>query len=198
MRRTSLLAGIALVALAAAALALGGRLAAREPVYRGGLIDPPLAAPDVALNDQYGRPFRLSAERGKAVLIFFGYSSCIDVCPLTLGRLKATRAELGEQASALRVVFITTDPEVDTPARLADYLAAFDPAFVGLSGSAAELEPAWRGYGVYQEKHHGTGVVDHTSRIYLVDPAGRLRLTYTADADPADLAADIRLLLGAE
>jgi protein SCO1/2 len=136
----------------------------------------------------------LSGQQGNAVLLFFGYTSCPDVCPATLAAFKQMRAQLGAAADRVQFVMVTTDPAVDTPAKLSQFLGGIDPALVGLTGSRAELMPVWAAYGVYVDQV-APGAVDHTSRLYAVDAAGNLRLTYQADTPPADVAQDVRRLL---
>jgi protein SCO1/2 len=138
-------------------------------------------------------------EAGKVVLLFFGYTRCPDVCPLTLADFKKVKAQLGDQADQVRFVFITVDPERDTPNILSKHLANFDESFIGLTGSREELEPVWKTFGVYQEKQD-TGsaagyLVDHSSRVYAIDRRGDLRLTYTFGTEPEAIAQDVAQLL---
>jgi protein SCO1/2 len=106
-------------------------------------------------------------------LIFFGYTHCPDVCPVTLTKYKQIKDQLGDQADGVRFVFITVDPERDTPEILGKHVANYDPGFIALTGSRAELEPVWKNYGVYQarsETESAAGyLVDHTTRIYAID-----------------------------
>lgn len=167
--------------------------------YHGSVIEPPARAADFTLTAHDGKPFRLSDQTGKAIVLFFGYTSCPDVCPTTLYNFKKIRAQLTRQADQTRFVFITVDPERDTLERLGAYVTNFDPSFVGLTGTLNELEAVWKSYGVYRAKQTGGTalgyLVDHTSRIYLIDPRGNLRVTYTDDTHADDIARDIRHLL---
>ncbi len=163
--------------------------------WHGSVIDPPTVVADFTLTDQHGQPFRLSDQRGHPVLMFFGYTSCPDVCPLTLATFKQVYQQLGDQASGVRFVFITVDPAVDTPQQLQSYLANFEPAFIGLTGSPAALQGVWQYYGVYQAKKDGSQTVEHSSSIYLIDPQGRWRVLYDADAKPGDLLEDLRRVM---
>jgi protein SCO1/2 len=167
--------------------------------YQGVLIDPPATAADFELVDQHGQPFRLSEQRGSVVLIFFGYTNCPDVCPVTLSEYKRIKENLGEQAGRVRFVFITVDPERDTRERMQFYLENFDPDFIGLSGERQDLEPVWQAYGVYQErKDVGSAagyLVDHTARTYLIDAQGNWRLNYPFGMETEKISADIRHLL---
>jgi protein SCO1/2 len=167
--------------------------------YQGSTIDPPVPAADFELVNQYGEPFRLSEQRGNVVLIFFGYTNCPDVCPVTLSDFKYISDRLGEKAQQVRFVFITVDPERDTPERLAMHLANFDPDFIGLTADRENLGGVWRDYGVYQEKQD-TGsaagyLVNHTARTYAVDKLGNLRLTYPFEMDRRAILEDVRHLI---
>jgi protein SCO1/2 len=170
-------------------------------LFRGAVLGEPIAAADFELQDQHGQTFRLSEQRGKVVVLFFGYTSCPDVCPTTLGAWKRAYEELGEQAGEARFVFITVDPERDTPARLQTHLELFNPAFIGLTGTLEELEPIYQAYGVYHEKQAAPEsalgyLVSHTSSDYVIDKAGNWRLRHAFGASGQDIAHDIRVLLG--
>lgn len=177
-----------------------GLVLAKPYTLRGSVLEPPVPAPDYTLTDGQGADWTLSDQKGKLVLMFFGYTTCPDVCPATLGELQQVRARLGEElASDVQVAFITVDPERDTPDRIGKYVAAFDPTFAALSGSEAALEPVWKAYGVYrqiQPNASGAGyLVDHTARTYLIDRAGNLRVSYTFGTPLEDLLADVKFLL---
>lgn len=167
--------------------------------FQGGEIAPPNPAPALALTDQHGQPFDLAAQEGKVVLLFFGYTSCPDVCPTTLSDLLTVSEQLGERADDVTAVFVTVDPARDTPQRLAQYLDFFDPAFIGLTGTDEQIARARQGYGVYSRIQESTSslgyLVDHTSALFLIDPDGNYRLTYPYGTDPAVIAADVTHLL---
>jgi len=167
--------------------------------YQGVLIDPPAPAADFELFDQNGVPFRLSEQRGKVTLIFFGYTNCPDVCPVTLSEYKRVKERLGDQADLVNFVFITVDPERDTPERVAAYVANFDPSFIGLSGDRQQLEPIWTAYGVYQERQDlGSAagyLVDHTARTYVIDKQGHWRLNYPFGMENEKIVADVSHLI---
>jgi protein SCO1/2 len=167
--------------------------------YQGVLIDPPAQATDFSLKDQYGNTFRLSEQRGEVVLIFFGYTNCPDVCPVTLSEFKRIKADLGDQADRVRFVFITVDPERDTQERMQTYMNNFDSTFIGLSGERTELEPIWKAYGVYQERQDlGSAagyLVDHSAIIYVIDQQGRWRLDYTFGMEVEKITKDLQYLL---
>lgn len=194
--RNLLLAGIGV----ALGLALVGLIVLARPyTYRGSLIEPPVPAADFTLTSSSGEPFHLSDQRGKVVLMFFGYTTCPDVCPATLGEMKTVRNRLGDQAEGMQFVFITVDPQRDTPEKIGQYAAAFDPTFIGLSGSEAELEPVWASYGVYRaisETGSAAGyLVDHSARTYLIDQDGNLRLTFVFGTPVDDILSDVRHVL---
>ncbi len=185
------------------ALVLAGfRFAQRQYTYRGSLIDPPAPATDFELTDQNGQRFRLSDQQGDIVLLFFGYTHCPDVCPVTLSHFQYIQEQLGDGASEVRFVFVTVDPERDNPERLKTYLSVFNAGITGLTESRVNLEPVWKAYGVYQAKQElGSAagyLVDHTARTYLIDRQGNWRLTYPFEMDQEDLLADVRHLLATE
>lgn len=172
---------------------------ARPYSFHGSLIDPPVPAPAIELSRADGSLYRLSDQEGKLILLFFGYTTCPDFCPATMAEMKRVKAELAAYADLLEVVFITVDPQRDSPERTQSYAAGFDPQFIGLSGSEEELSPVWKAYGVYRQIQEGQSalgyLVDHSTRVYLIDPAGNLRLTYSYGTPPQDIAADIRQIL---
>ncbi len=113
--------------------------------------------------------------------------------------MKRIKAGLGSQADEVDFVFITVDPQRDTPQRIQDYVAGFDPGFIGLSGTEDELQPVWKAYGVFREVQPGATalgyLVDHSTRSYLIDAGGNLRLTYAYGTPVEDIVKDIRYLL---
>ena len=198
MKSKYLILGVG-VALGIALLLVGWQYSLRPYTFRGSTIDPPVPAADFELMDQNGQNFRLSDQNGKIVLLFFGYTNCPDVCPLTLSDFKQVIAGLGDQADQVRFVFITVDPERDTADVLRQYLPNFDPSIVGLTGTRQELEKVWGDYYVYQEKQDvGSSagyVVDHTARTYLINQKGEWLLTYPFEMTKDDILQDVRYLL---
>jgi protein SCO1/2 len=157
-------------------------------------------APDFTLIDQNEQPFRLADARGKVVLIFFGFVQCPDVCPATLSTWVKVAKRLGAERDQVRFLYITVDPERDTPANLGRHLKIFAPDFIGLTGTQEQLEAVYRDYGVKHNKlrlfEGAKGyVMEHTSHTFLVDPDGILRLTYQYNARSRDVFADVRWLL---
>ena len=162
-----------------------------RPSFKGSLITPPWQAPEIQLTDHNGQPFTLSSQRGKVVLLYFGYVNCPDECPLTMAHVKLARESLGEQAKDVQVVMVSTDPKRDTAQALKDFMTHFDPSFLGLTGPLDELQKTWKDYGVTVEDSGET----HSTYLYVIDPAGNVRETFLPDSEPNTIASDIRLLL---
>jgi len=168
--------------------------------FKGGLLTPPKAAPDFALTTQDGKDFRLSRERGKVVALSFGYTFCPDVCPTILAELAEARTRLGADAKRFHTVFITVDPERDTPAQLRKYVSAFDRSFTALTGPPGRLTEVQKAYGVVAEKRVVAGtsasyLIDHSAFVYVIDPAGQLRLVFPFGMSIEDMVHDFKLLL---
>jgi len=183
-----------------ALLAVGLTASATAAPFRAGSLEPPRPAPDFTLKTADGDSFQLGRHRGDVVVIAFGYTFCPDVCPTTLAELAQVKAKLGPRARYLRVAFVTVDPERDVPERLRTYTRAFDPAFVGLTGTAAELAQVRRAYGVTAERRVVPGtaaayLIDHSAFLYVVDPQGLLRLMIPFGTPVDDMTHDIQLLL---
>jgi protein SCO1 len=179
------------------ALLFIGRSWFRPHEFHGFPIQSPTLATDFALESSTGQPVRLSDLRGKYVLLFFGYTSCPDVCPLTLADLAQTRALLGPQQDEMQVVLISVDPARDTPERLAQYLALFDPSFLGMTGTPEAIQAVATQFGVYFAQHepdNGT-FVDHTSTVTVIDPDGYVRLLFPPQTASADMASDLQYLM---
>jgi protein SCO1/2 len=178
---------------------IGWRTLGQNYRYQGSLIDPPVKAIDFELTDQKGAPFRLSDQTGKIVLVFFGYTHCPDVCPITLSEYMRIKESLGDLAENVSFVFITIDPERDTPDRLGEHLQIFDPEFVGLTGEAEQLAQVWKDYGVYIERRETEGasgyLLDHNPIIYAIDRQGNWRLTYPFGMETEKIVQDITHLL---
>ena len=155
-------------------------------------------ARDFALIDHNGKPRTLADFRGKVVTVFFGYTHCPDVCPTTLSEMKLVLNELGADASRVQVLFVTVDPERDTPEILKQYVPSFDPGFLGLYGDAKATAEVARNFKVFYQKVPGakpdTYTVDHTAASYVFDPQGRLRL-FVRHGKLQPLVSDLRLLL---
>jgi protein SCO1/2 len=171
-----------------------------SPSYRGTPLDPPVAVPDFQLTDEEGQPFRLSDQRGRVVLLFFGYTSCPDVCPTTLATWHRVHEALGRDAERVRFVFVTVDPERDTVERLGMHVNAFHPDFVGLTGSPEALEAVYGVFDIFYEKDTSSQsalgyLVSHTATTFVLDPEGQWRLRESYGTLVEDLVHDIRQLL---
>ena len=155
-----------------------------ESLY-GAIYDPPKPAPALRLTDSAGRAFDLSTERGNVVLIFFGFTECPDICPATLQHWARARAALGPASSRVRFVFVSIDPEHDTPAIAAEYARRFDPSFVGLSGTVAEIGQVALAWGVSKGRAH-------TSQVLVVNRDGLIPWGYGRSATIEEIVRGIR------
>ena len=156
------------------------------------------AQADFHLNDAAGHPHSLADYRGKVVAIFFGYTHCPDVCPTTLADMTQVLKLLGKDADKVQVLFITVDPERDTPEILAQYPPAFHPSFIGLSGDGYATESAAKAFGIAYQKQPGKNggySIDHSAGTFLIAPGGKPILLSPFAQRPELLAQDIRLLM---
>lgn len=153
----------------------------------------------LALEDHHGKPRRLEDFRGKAVVLFFGFTHCPDVCPTTLADMAQVMRTLGADADRVQVLFVSVDPERDTQAALAKYVPAFDARFLGLRGDLEATRRVAKEFKVYFEKRPGKTPgeysIDHSAQSYVIDPEGRLRLFVRHERIAEDLAPDLRALL---
>jgi protein SCO1 len=167
--------------------------------YHGTLIQSPNLANNFTLTGRAGEPVSLSDFRGKAVLIYFGYTFCPDVCPATMVELAKANELLGNDSEKAQVIMISVDPARDTPQKLQEYVTYFDPAFIGITGNEDEIAAAATPFGIYYEKHEGTVstgyLIDHTASVVVVDPEGYLRLVYSFNTPGEEIAEDIRHLV---
>lgn len=151
-----------------------------------------------SLTDHNGKPRTLADFSGKAVVVFFGYTRCPDVCPTTMVEMKEVMRKLGPDADKVQVLFVTLDPERDTQQVLAQYVPAFDPRFLGLYADSATTLKTAKDFKVFFEKRSGSSpgsyTIDHTAASYVFDPQGRLRL-YVKHDQIDSLPDDIRTLL---
>ena len=157
---------------------------------------------DFRLTDHNGKVRTLADFRGKAVVMFFGYTQCPDVCPTTMLEMKAVLQQLGADAQRVQVLFVTVDPERDTRELLASYVPVFDPGFLGLSGDMETTAATAKEFRVFYRKQAGptpsSYTVDHTAGSYIFDPQGRVRLYVRHGDGGANLVADLRTLLKQE
>lgn len=198
--RILLIAGGALL-VGISVFLIGLQAFADQQQFKGSAIGTPAPqAMDFELQQPDGSPFRLEDQRGKVVLIYLGYTSCPDFCPATLGKYQQVAEQLGEDAADVVFVFITVDPDRDTPEVINAYMARFDPDFVGLTGSREELQRVWVGYGagtpIHEEVESEIGyVVSHGTRVWVIDKEGNLRITFPFEMSASDMAHDVLLLL---
>lgn len=156
---------------------------------------------DFALTDHNGQRFELSSLRGKAVLIFFGYTSCPDVCPTTLSKISEVYKSLGNDSKRVKTLYITVDPSRDTPAILKDDLSNFDVDALGLTGTKAEIDKVVALYGAQYEiiptpESAAKYTVAHTATLYALDTAGRTRLELPYEAKVEEIVAGLKAILG--
>ena len=155
-----------------------------------------VGSPTFKLVDTEGVPRTLSDYREHVVVVYFGFLHCPDACPAELFKLALVMKQLGQVAAHVQVLFITLDPERDRPASLKSYVSAFDPRFIGLTGTTAQVDQAASGFNVqYARVPLGNDyTIDHTNAIFVLDGAGRLRLIGAANSPVADFVHDITAL----
>jgi protein SCO1/2 len=191
MRRRQLLALTAAAALAACTQS--------KPQFQAIDLTGADYAKDFRLPDTEGRMRSLQDFKGKLVVLFFGYTQCPDVCPTTLAEIAEAKKLLGKDGDKVQGVFVTVDPERDTPQVLKGYMGSFDPSFVALRGSPEQIAAMAKDFKVYYKKVDGkapgTYTMDHSAASYVYDTQGRLRLYSKYGAGPQALASDLKLLL---
>ena len=169
------------------------------PAFNGVDITGASYARDFALTDAAGKRRTLAEFRGKLVVVFFGFAQCPDVCPTTLADLAQVKKRLGSDGERIQVVFITVDPERDSPQVLASFVPAFDPSFIGLTGTSEEIAAAAREFKVFYQKVAGktetSYTIDHTAGAYVFDREGRVRLFIRHATGAEAIAADLQRLL---
>src|SRR5262249_42636237 len=173
------------------------------------LHETPRGAAGTLLASAIGGPFRLVDQDGKTVtdgdlkgkwsLIYFGYTHCPDACPTALNDISIALSELGANRDTVRPVFITVDPERDTPEALKSYCTSFDAPILALTGTPEQVGKAAKGYRVYYAKHPESGgdySMDHSSVIYVMDPDGRFTASFTHESTPEQISERLKKLLG--
>lgn len=184
-----------------AALLLVGAAQAAAPAaqLKAGSFSPARMAPEIAQQAADGSSFRLSALRGKVVVLVFGFTHCPQVCPVTLAVLAEARRKLGNDGRQLQVVFISVDPERDTPARLQPYVTGFDPGFIGLTGTPGQMAAIRKDYGITATKTMIAGsksnyMMGHSSYLYFIDKQGRLRALMPFGRPADEIVHDVNVL----
>jgi protein SCO1/2 len=194
---------VLLAAAGAAALALAGCEPGASPgskqVFRGVDITGADYARTLSLPDQTGTVRSLSDFKGKVVVVFFGYTQCPDVCPSTMAELAQIKKAMGKDGERVQGVFVSVDPERDTPEILKGYMASFDGSFVALRGTVDQTKAAAKEfkvfYGKVPGKTEGSYSVDHTAGSFIFDPAGKVRLFVRYGSGAEALTADLKALL---
>ncbi len=199
MDRKTLLVGLGLFLLIGV-VAAGVIFFSQPDSFRGTTYAEPYpVAPEFELTGAAGTDFQLREMRGKVVALFFGYTSCPDICPTTMAELNQALEKLGDKAEQVQILFVTVDPQRDSPQRVQEYVNHFNPDFIGLSGSGADLAKVWNEYGVFVEMVDGGSaagyLVNHTARVTLIDQEGNLRVSLPFDAPVEDVVHDLDLLL---
>ncbi|MFO0152323.1 MAG: SCO family protein [Burkholderiales bacterium] len=185
------------ISAVSAALALSG-CTPSTPTFQNTDITGADFGKNFTLTDHTGKTRSLSDYQGKVVLIFFGFTQCPDVCPTTLAELSEVMKKLGSGADRVQVFFITVDPERDTQTVLGQYVPAFDPRFVGLTGSVEQIAAVAKDFKAFYQKvptPNGSYTVDHFSGMYAFDATGRIRLFIRYRAPMDSVVADVKTLL---
>lgn len=184
--------------LALVALALVAH-AGNKADLKTGAFDPPRAAPDFSLGGSNGADVKLSRYRGKVVALGFGYTSCPEICPTTMAFLAQARKELGAAAADFQVLYVTVDPERDNADKLRKFVTAFDPSFVGATGTSAQLAAVRNAYGVQMKRlppmSDGNYLIHHSSFVYLIDRGGDIRAMMPYGVSVDDIVHDVKALL---
>jgi protein SCO1/2 len=194
---------IVIVAIAAGMFAASvflDRDAAAIELKSGTLLEPARELPPMDLVDQQGAPFDAARLKGRWSLLFFGFTNCPDVCPLTLAMLAQLEKSLADLPEELRpqVVLMSVDPQRDTPERLAAYVKHFSPTFVGTTGAPEAVESFTRKLGVPVAMHmleDGAYTVDHSAALFLINPDAELRAVFSPPHTSANIAADYRRIV---
>lgn len=184
---------------ACVSLAAIGAACSKEPTWRGTVVQPDRVIAPTAFSDSTGQNVQLLPASGGAAFVFFGYTNCPDVCPTTLADWVRVKRALGDDAKRVRFVFVTIDPERDSPAISQRYAAQFDPEFVGVSTSPARTDSIENAFGVASAKEASSSaagyLMGHSSQTFLMDDKGKLRVSYGFGAGWDVMVADAKQLL---
>src|SRR3990167_603563 len=199
MLKRNVLKTIAVCAILAGSGAFLTACSKGKPEFRGVDISEVDYARDIALPDHNGQQRSLKDFRGKVVVVFFGYTQCPDVCPTTMQEMAEVKKLLGPDGDRLQSIFVTVDPERDTPDMLKAYMGNFDPSFLALRGTPEQTAAVAKDFKIYFKKVDGktptSYTMDHSAGSYIYDTQGRLRVYYRYGSGAEALAADVRTLL---
>ena len=192
----SLILTLTLALLAPAAFAAP----APAPGLKAGVFNPPRAAPEISLSSSNGGQFKLSDYRGKVVVLEFGFTHCVEVCPVSLATLTQARQAMGAAAADVQVVFVTVDPARDSVARMRSYLSPFDKSFIGVTGTRQQVDAVLKAYGITTTKRMVEGskrdyTMHHSSYLYFIDRHGMQRAMMPFGRASSDFVHDLHLLL---
>ncbi|BFO57139.1 SCO family protein [Acidovorax sacchari] len=200
-KRTLLRSAAACALFAGTAGLLAGCSQEKTPAFQGVDITGAEYARDLPLPDHNGQPRHLKDFAGKVVVVFFGYTQCPDVCPTSMAELAEVKRSLGADGDRLQGLFVTVDPERDTPEVLKAYMTNFDPSFLALRGTPEQLAAVAKDFKIYYKKVPGqtptSYTMDHSAGSYIYDPAGRLRVYHRYGSGAQALASDVKALLQA-
>lgn len=199
MKKTLLVGALVLPLVALGTYFAFWRPPRAEQGLRSGTFEPPREAPAFSLDGSNGKKLSLRDHLGKVVILEFGFTFCSLVCPVTLARLTEVHQKLGSAARDVQLIYVTVDPMRDSPERLREHLAAYNPSFLGATGTPDELAAVQKAYGVVAEKavsqNQALGYVNHSSSLYLIDRQGEIRGLVPFGTPADDIVHDLELLL---
>ena len=199
MLKRNALKKIAVSALSISAAGIFSACSEKKAEFRGVDVTGADYAKDLPLTDHHGKARHLADFKGKVVVVFFGFTQCPDVCPTSMQELAEVKKMLGKDGDRLQGIFVTVDPERDTPELLKAYMENFDPSFLALRGSPEQLAAVAKDFKIYYKKVEGktptSYTMDHSAGSYVYDTAGRLRVYNRYGSGPQALAADVKALL---
>ena len=199
MLKRNTLKRIAIGALWVGAAGIFSACSPKGPKFQGVDLTGAEYGRDLPLTDQFGKERSIKDFAGKVVVVFFGYTQCPDVCPTSMSELAEVKRSLGADGDKLQGIFVTVDPERDTPEMLKAYMASFDPSFIALRGTPEQLVAVAKDFKIYFKRVDGqtptSYTMDHSAGSYVYDTKGRLRVYHRYGAGAQSLAADVRALL---
>ena len=199
MLKRNTLKKIAIGALWVGAAGIFSACSPKGPKFQGVDLTGAEYGRDLPLTDQFGKERSIKDFAGKVVVVFFGYTQCPDVCPTSMSELAEVKRSLGADGDKLQGIFVTVDPERDTPEMLKGYMASFDPSFIALRGTPEQLVAVAKDFKIYYKRVDGqtptSYTMDHSAGSYVYDTKGRLRVYHRYGAGAQSLAADVRALL---